>query len=351
MMTTSTDEFADRLLGSALGTIDLLSMHIGDRMGWYRALAAHGPADPAELVARSQGHERYAREWLEQQAATGILETTEDGRFALPAGAAEVLTDESSLAYLAPLARMLAGASVQLPALLDAYRDGGGVPWAAFGTDLRESQADMNRPWFEHALPEALAGVPELDAVLRRPGARLADVGCGGGWSAIALARAYPEASMEGVDIDGPSVELATRNAADAGLGDRVRFRRGDAALLHEGRYDAVFAFECVHDMPRPVETLAAARRATVPGGAVVVMDEAVGESFTAPADDLERLMYGFSLLICLPDGMNEQPSAATGTVMRPGTLRHYAREAGFSDVEILPIKDFGFWRFYRLLP
>ncbi|MGP3932307.1 class I SAM-dependent methyltransferase [Nonomuraea sp. KM88] len=351
MMTTSTDAFADRLLGSALGTIDLLSMHIGDRMGWYRALAAHGPADAAELVARSRGHERYAREWLEQQAATGILEAAEDGRFALPGGAAEVLTDESSLAYLAPLARMLAGASVQLPALLDAYRDGGGVPWAAFGADMRESQADMNRPWFEHALPDALAGVPELDAVLRRPGARVADVGCGGGWSAIALARAYPGATVEGVDIDGPSVELATRNAAGAGLGDWVTFRRGDAALLHESRYDAVFAFECVHDMPRPVETLAAARRATSPDGAVVIMDEAVGDSFTAPADDVERLMYGFSLLICLPDAMNEQPSAATGTVLRPGTLRRYAREAGFSDVEILPIKDFGFWRFYRLIP
>ncbi|MEO3798898.1 methyltransferase domain-containing protein [Nonomuraea sp. B1E8] len=350
MMTTSSDAFADRLLGSALGTIDLLSMHIGDRMGWYRALAAHGPADAAELVARSRGHERYAREWLEQQAATGILETAEDGRFALPGGAAEVLTDESSLAYLAPLARMLAAASVQLPALLDAYRDGGGVPWAAYGADMRESQADMNRPWFERALPDALAGVPGLDTVLRRPGARLADVGCGGGWSAIALARAYPGATVEGVDIDGPSVELATRNAAGAGLGDRATFRRGDAALLDEGRYDAVFAFECVHDMPRPVETLGAARRATRPDGAVVIMDEAVGDSFTAPADDVERLMYGFSLLICLPDAMSEQPSAATGTAMRPGTLRRYAREAGFSDVEILPIKDFGFWRFYRLI-
>ncbi|MGI5283890.1 class I SAM-dependent methyltransferase [Nonomuraea polychroma] len=350
-MSTTADEFAERLFQASLGTIEVLSVHIGDRMGWYRALAAHGPAHPGELVTRAGGHERYAREWLEQQAAYGILEIAPDGRFVLPKGAAEVLTHEASLAYLAPLARMLAGAAVQMPALLEAYRNGGGVGWAQFGADVRESQSDMNRPWFEHALPGALAGVPDLDAVLRRPGARIADVGCGGGWSSIALARAYPEALVEGVDIDAPSIELAGRNAAAFGLGERVSFRRGDAALLDEGRYDAVFAFECVHDMPRPVDTLAAVRSAIVPGGAVVIMDEAVGESFTAPADDTERLMYGFSLLICLPDGMHDQPSAGTGTVMRPDTLRRYAREAGFGDIEVLPIEDFGFWRFYRLIP
>ncbi|MBT2225400.1 class I SAM-dependent methyltransferase [Nonomuraea sp. NEAU-A123] len=348
-MTTKTDEFADRLFHAALGTIEVLSVHIGDRLGWYRALAEHGPADPGELAARAGGHERYVREWLEQQAAYDILEVTADGRFALPDGAAQVLTDESSLAYLAPLARMLTGAAVQMPALLEAYRRGGGVGWASFGTDMRESQADMNRPWFEHALPAALAGVPGLDAVLRRPGARIADIGCGAGWSTIALARTYPEATVVGVDIDGPSIELAAGNAA--GAGPRLTFRQGDAALLGEDRYEAVFAFECVHDMPRPVQTLAAARRAVVPGGAVVVMDEAVGDRFAGPADEVERLMYGFSLLICLPDGMSDPPSAATGTVMRPETLRRYAREAGFADVEVLPIEDFGFWRFYLLIP
>ncbi|AWS42699.1 class I SAM-dependent methyltransferase [Streptosporangium sp. 'caverna'] len=344
----TTEEFADRLLKSALGTIEILSIHLGDRLGWYRALADHGAATAAELTARAGGHERYAREWLEQQAATGILVTREDGRFVLPEGAAEVLTDESSLAYLAPLARMLAGAATQMPALVDAYRDGGGVGWATFGADLRESQSEMNRPWFEHALPDALAGVADLDAVLRRPGARVADVGCGGGWSTIALARAYPRAAVEGVDIDGPSVELAMRNAKEAGVA--VAFHHGDAGMLGDNAYDAVFAFECLHDLPRPVDMLAAIRRAVRPGGMVVIMDEAAADSFAGPADDTERLLYGFSLLICLPDGMSHQPSAGTGTVMRPDTLRRYAVEAGFRDVEVLPIADFGFWRFYRLL-
>ena len=217
-MNDTTEEFADRLFRSALGTAEVLSIYLGDRLGWYRALAEGGPATADELVARAGGASRYAKEWLEQQASSGILTVDGDGRFVLPRGAAEVLTDTTSLNYLAPLARMLSAAATQLPALLDAYRTGGGVGWAQFGTDMRESQADMNRPWFEHALPGALAGVADLDEALRRPGARIADIGTGAGWSAIALARAYPGATVQGFDVDPPSIELATANARAAGL-------------------------------------------------------------------------------------------------------------------------------------
>jgi 2-polyprenyl-3-methyl-5-hydroxy-6-metoxy-1,4-benzoquinol methylase len=244
---------------------------------------------------------------------------------------------------------MFASAAIQMPALLDAYRNGGGVGWEQFGPDARESQADMNRPWYERQLPDALAGVHSLHEALSRPGARIADVGCGGGWSSIALARAYPDATIDGIDVDAGSVDMARKNAAGAGVADRVTFTHADAAGLTDATYDAVFAFECVHDMPRPVDVLAAVEQALTPDGFVVVMDEAVAETFSAPGDDLERIMYGFSLLVCLPDGMSSPPSAGTGTVMRPDTLRRYAQEAGLTSFEILPIEDFGFWRFYRL--
>ncbi len=353
-MQSSVEAAENRLLEAALGTADMLSIYLGDRLGWYRSLAAEGPATAEELSERTGTHPRYAREWLEQQAVTGLL-VVEDAvapagrRFSLPATTAEVLTDEHSLSYLAPLARMFAAAAVQLPSLLEAYRAGGGVGWAQYGPDARESQADMNRPWYEQRLPGALAGVGSLDAGLRRPGARIADIGCGAGWSSVALARAYPKASVDGFDIDAASVDMARANAESAGVADRVRFHQGDAAQLPPGAYDAVFAFECLHDMPRPVEVLAAAARALAPEGCVVVMDEAVAESFTAPGDELERLMYGFSLLVCLPDGMAHPPTVATGTVMRPNTLRSYGQAAGLETFEILPIEGFGFWRFYRL--
>jgi SAM-dependent methyltransferase len=348
------DEVAERLFGSLLGTVEVMSVYLGDRLGWYRSLSTDGPATADELAARTGTQPRYAREWLEQQAVCGLLGVKSDGgpearRYEIPASTAEVMTDANSLAYLAPVGRMFAAVGPALPRLLEAYRNGGGVSWDELGADARESQADANRPWYEQKLAPALAGVPEVHGALAAPGARLLDVGCGAGWSSIALARAYPEATVLGVDIDPPSVDMATANAAEAGLGERVRFICQDASALPEDTFDVAFAFECVHDMPRPVDVLGAVRRSLAPGGSLVVMDEAVAEEFAPNGDELERLMYGFSLFVCLPDGLSSSPSAGTGTVMRPSTLRGYGQAAGFDGFDVLPIEGFGFWRFYHL--
>ena len=354
----SVDEVADGVLAAAVGAYDILAIYLGERVGWYDAMAGAGPLTAAELARRSGTQERYAREWLEQQAVSGfvgVVPGEEPGgarRFELPVAAAEVFTDRESLAYLAPLARFVAASAGRLAELARAYATGGGVSWAEFGSDARTGQADMNRPWYDLRLADALRSVPDLDDVLRRPGARLADVGCGEGWSSIALARAYPGASVRGFDLDAPSTAAATENAAAADVGDRVAFVTGDAAtVLPEASFDVVFAFECLHDLPHPVEVLDAARRSLRPGGVVVVMDEAAADEFTAPGSDVERLLYGFSLTLCLPDAMSHTPSAATGTVLRAATLRGYARRAGLPTVDVLPIEDFGFWRFYRLRP
>jgi SAM-dependent methyltransferase len=347
------DEVAEEVLVAALGWVQTMAIYLGDRLGWYRSLAAEGPASPAELAHRTGTAERYAREWLEQQATSGMLQAElndppEPHRYALSPAAAEALTDERSTAYLAPLARMCASAAIQLPALVDAYRTGNGVSWEQLGADARESQADMNRPWFD-LLPEVFSAQPSLREVLARPGARVADVGCGGGWASIALARAYPDLRVEGFDVDEASIALATGNAREAGLEDRVRFHQADGATLAaHGPFDAAFAFECIHDMPQPVGVLAAMREA-VPAGPVVIMDEAVAERFDPPGDALEQMMYGFSLFVCLPDGLSHTPSVGTGTVMRLETLADYARAAGFADARIMPTGEFGFWRFYEL--
>ncbi|WP_394248906.1 class I SAM-dependent methyltransferase [Arthrobacter pityocampae] len=343
---------AERILTAALGTMDILAIHLGDRLGWYRSLADGGPASSLELAQRTGTSERYAREWLEQQAITGLLAPVEDEgmrRFRIPEGAAEVLTDKDSLNYLAPLARMLAGAAVHLPALRRSYQTGTGVGWSEFGADARESQADMNRPWFERELATALGATPALMSRLQAQSTTIADIGCGGGWSSMALARIFPTARVRGFDLDLASVELARANAIAAE--SDVSFEHADAADLPSAQFDAVFAFECIHDMPYPVDVLSAARRALRPNGTVIVVDEAVADEFAPPGDDLERIMYGFSLLICLPDAMAHPGSAGTGTVMRADTLRRYALDAGFGDVGVLPIDGFGFFRFYELVP
>ena len=146
-------------------------------------------------------------------------------------------------------------------------------------------------------------------------------------------------------------MELARANAEPPGSPTACTFHlAGGDALEQHGPFDAAFAFECIHDMSQPVDVLRAMRRAVSDDGLVIIMDEAVGDRFGVPGAELDAVMYAFSLFVCLPDGMSHQPSAATGTVMRPDTLRDYAQAAGFEDLTILPIEDFGFWRFYELL-
>lgn len=175
-------------------------------------------------------------------------------------------------------------------------------------------------------------------------------MGCGTGWSTIAIAQAYPKIRVHGFDIDEASIATARENAASTRLGDRLTFEIRDAADPRlAGSFDLVTAFETIHDMSNPVAALGAMRAMTKPGGTVIVADERVAEVFTAPGDELERFSFGWSILHCLPVGMVDSPSAGTGTVMRPDVLRRYAKQAGFSDVEILPIEH-DFWRFYRLI-
>ena len=351
----SADEFAERFLSSTLATAETMSVYLGERLGWYQCLADHGPLTADELATRTTTDPRYAREWLEMQAAFGILDADLSGTpttFAISPGVAEVLTDSSSRSYLGALPRMFAASFGRLPELLDAYRTGGGVSWEQLGADARECQAALNKPWFDTELAPALAGGDHLHRRLSQPGAKIADIGFGAGHSTIALARAYPEAAFTGLDVDAASVQMARDNAEAAGLGERVQFHLagGEEAAAH-GPFDAAFAFECLHDMPRPVEVLAATRQALAPGAPMIVMDEAVSDEFSGPADELDKLMYGFSLFVCLPDSMSSPPSVATGTVLRPATLRAYAEQAGFRDVEVLPIEDFAFFRFYELNP
>ena len=239
---------------------------------------------------------------------------------------------------------------LHLPAIAEAYRTGGGIPWEAFGADMSIAQGDVNRPALRHALAqEWVPQIPDLAARLAGS-ARVADVGCGHGWSAIGLATAFPGIEVDGFDTDVAAVREATSHAVAAGVAERVRFHEADVAEgLPGGPYDVVLAVECVHDMPRPVEVLAAMRRAAKPDAVVIVVDEAADPSLTTPGDEVQRLLYGFSLLICLPDTMSHPNSVGTGAVMRPDTLDGYAAAAGFTGAERLPVAGSGFWNLYRL--
>jgi 2-polyprenyl-3-methyl-5-hydroxy-6-metoxy-1,4-benzoquinol methylase len=354
----ATDALVERLFGAVIDTLEVASVYLGGRLGFYRALAEGGEATAAQLAARTGTVERYVREWLEQQAVAGFLLVDDwaaepgERRFALPAAHRPVLVDEEDLNYLTPLARLAIGVCGPIEALLEAYRGGDAVRYEDYGADVQEGVAEINRPQFVNLMADWLSSIREVDARLRaQPPARVADVACGSAWSSIAIARAYPDVLVEAIDVDSASIEAAKRNVAVAGLSDRVRPTVRDAGEPgSEGGYDLVTIFEALHDMNHPVEVLCAARRGLAEGGSVVIADERVAERFTVPGDEIERFNYGWSILHCLTVGMLDEDSAGTGTVIRPDTVRAYATEAGFTRVDVLPVAH-DFWRFYRLVP
>jgi 2-polyprenyl-3-methyl-5-hydroxy-6-metoxy-1,4-benzoquinol methylase len=350
------EAFAERMFGALISTMELACVHIGDRLGLYAALDEGGPQTSAELAARAGVDERYCREWLEQQAAAAVLEVEDadapapERRFRLPEGHREGLLDPDSLLYAGAMARIGMGVLHPLDAMIEAFRTGEGVPYPDFGPDTREGIAAFNRPMFVNQLAqEWLPAAPDLHERLRSAPSRIADVASGQGWSSVSLAAAYPLARVDAFDSDEASVAAARALAAEKGLDDRVRAFLQDASDEGlGGEYDLVTIFEALHDMAHPVEALRSARRMLAPGGSVVVADERVADRFGAPADEVERLNYGFSVLHCLAVGREDDHSACTGTVIRAETVERYAREAGFEGFEVLPIEH-DFWRFYRL--
>ncbi len=357
---TRRDALAEQVFKATIGAQEVAHLYLGYTLGLYRALAELGSATPADLAAAAGIDERYAREWLEQQAVSGYLDVSQETgdertrRYRLADGAADVLCEPESLYFMAPLSGLVVGIMQALPQVMGAFRSGSGVPYAAYGAALREGIEAINRPMFTHQLAaDWVPALPDVEQRLRQddPPARVADLGCGSGWSAIALARAYPHVHVDGVDLDEASVGAAQRHVSETGLADRVEILCTDAADPQlAGRYDLVTMFETLHDMAHPVEVLRAARAMLAPGGAVLVGDERVSDTFTAPGDDLDRFNYGWSAVHCLAVALVEPDAAGTGTVIRPPTVRRYGQQAGFSVVSELPIEH-DFWRFYRMDP
>jgi SAM-dependent methyltransferase len=313
----STEEFVGRVFDAGLKAVELTSMYIGDKLGLYQALSESGPVTSAELAHKTRLNERYLREWLEQQAVASVLAvddaslSAEKRRFTLPPEHAAALIDPDSPFSIAPLARTVVVFGGLVSQVAEAFKTGGGVPWEAFGPEAVDIQGDFNRPWLLASLGnEYLPAIPEVHARLQQPGAKVLDLACGVGWASIAIAQAYPNAEVTGVDVDKTSIERARENATQAGVSGRVRFEAQDGAGLSEGGpYDFAIIVEAVHDMSNPVGVLSAVRKSIAPGASLIVVDEKVADSFTAPGDEIERFMYAASVLICLPAGMSEQPS------------------------------------------
>ncbi|MGH2555094.1 MAG: class I SAM-dependent methyltransferase [Actinomycetota bacterium] len=347
-----TQALADRLFRDALGAVELYTVYLGERLGLYRALAEGGPTTSSELAERTETTERYVREWLEHHATAGFLEVDDvkadplARRYWLPPEHIPVLADPDDVRYQGFRGVDIVRGGRPLPELVKAFKRGDAPPPQSWEP---EGRAEFNRAVFLNLLgKEWLPAIPDVDERLRAdPPARVADVACGTGWSSIAMAQAYPKIKVDGFDLDPDVIALAQENAKEAGVADRVSFTVTDASEL-QGQYDLVTIIEALHDMSRPVDVLRTARGLLRADGTVLVVDELVEEAFTAPGSDRESYHYAWSVVGCLPGAMGDPQTAATGAVMRPSILRRYAIEAGFRNMEILPIET-DYWRFYRL--
>ncbi|HEU5002011.1 MAG TPA: class I SAM-dependent methyltransferase [Actinomycetota bacterium] len=326
--------FTGRVLGDTAAAATVVLAAIGDKLGLFKDLARGGPATSAELARRTQTTERYAREWLAGMAAAGyVTYDATDATYSLPPEHVPTLAYESGPAFFGGVHQELLGAIAQYNPLVEAFRHGGGVDLATYPDDLHTGIARFTTMWHEHLLTQVwLPAVPQAQAMLER-GVDVADIGCGQGKALINLVQAFPQSRYVGYDNLAVSVEQARAHAEAAGVGDRVRFLELDAARGLPESFDLITAWDVVHDAVDPLGMLQSVREALRPGGIFLCLDINCADDPAANTGPVATLLYGFSLLLCMPVSL-AHGGAGLGTLGLPESkLRELATSAGFSSV------------------
>jgi SAM-dependent methyltransferase len=327
------DRFLERFVADLGAVLAAPNVVLGDRLGLYKALAATGPATPAELAARTGTHERYVTEWLRGQASGGYVTYDPDAdRYLLSEEQAFTLADETSPAFLAGAFQLATSTAVDQPKIAEAFRTGEGVGWDRHHPDLFEGTERFFRPGYVANLVDSW--IPALDGVQEKleAGARVADVGCGHGASTILMAAAWPRSSFVGFDYHRPSIERARKAAADAGVGDRCSFEVAAAADYPGEGYDLVAVFDALHDLGDPVGAAAHVRRSLAPDGTFLLVEPAAGERVEDNLNPVGRIFYSASTLICVPNALS-QGGPALGSQVPEARLRELLAQAGFGRV------------------
>jgi SAM-dependent methyltransferase len=325
------------------GEVVSLMIHLGDRLGLYRAMDGAGALTAGGLAARTGLQERWLLEWLRGQAAAGLVDTEDGEVFQMSAEAAAVLSDEEGSLYFAAGAFQGGVAAPEVvDRLAEAFRTGVGLTYDDLGPSAAHAVERMLGPWSRLALVPTL--IPRLEGVEAklRDGAHAADVGCGTGIALMALAEAFPESSFEGFDPSQHAVHRARTVAAGKGLAN-VEFHVAEAAELHEApTYDLVLTFDCLHDMTRPAAALAAVRRALHDDGTLLVKEIKAGATWAEnQRNPVLAMMYGTSVATCMSSALSEPGGAGLGTLgLHRELLEEMARTAGFTRFAVHDIDD-----------
>jgi len=311
-----------------------LLLHLGDRLGLYRAMAGAGPVTSAELAHRSGTAERYVREWLGNQAAGGyVMYDASHDTYELPPEHAMVLANEGSPVFMGGAFEVIASTYADADALVDAFRTGAGVGWGDHDHRLFSGVERFFRPGYAADLVDAW--LPALVGVVEelRAGARVADVGSGLGASTVILAEAFPRSTFDGFDFHEPSVVAARGAAERAGVGDRTRFEVAAADTFDGTGYDLVCVFDSLHDMGDPVGAARRIRDALAPGGTLMLVEPMAGNAVEDNLHPVGRVYYGLSTVICTPNSLSQDVALGLGAQAGEARLTAVLREAGFSSV------------------
>jgi len=329
--------FGERVVDDLGGAFTVGLAYLGDKLGLFAALAAHGPTTSAALAQRTSLDERYVREWLNAMVAARYLEhQPEGGTYLMTAEQAEVLADEGGRLFAAGAFTFAMESLMLAPRLAGAFRDGGGVPFDELPPAIPAAIDRMHRPWFDHLLvQEWLDGVAGLPQRLAR-GARVLDVGCGLGRSTVAMARAFPASAFLGIDPHAPSIQRAHELAARAGLGN-ASFAASPVDALEADEFDLIVAIDTIHDMVDPVGALRAMRRLLALGGSVFWSEPTGSHEPLENRNPQGRLRASLSPFHCLTVSM-AAGGAALGTLIGEAGARALAAQAGFPRFEKLPI-------------
>jgi SAM-dependent methyltransferase len=325
-------EFVFRAVDEVGATLNAALVVMGDKLGYYRDLADHGPSTPAELAERTGTTEPYAREWLNAQAAGQyITYDPESRRYTLPPEQAVALTVEDSPAFLPGFFQIALGTVHDTSAIVEAARSGAGYGWHEHDTDVHLGCERFFRPSYNANL---IGGwLPALDGVVEKlqRGAAVADVGCGHGASTILMAQAFPNATFVGSDYHEQSIAVARQRATAAGLGDRIRFEVAPAGGFSGGGYDLVTMFDCLHDMGDPVGAATHVRQVIADDGTWMVVEPMAGDHVEDNLNPVGRAYYGFSTLLCTPSSLSQDVGLALGTQAGPARIKDVATAGGFS--------------------
>lgn len=323
--------FVFRAVDEVGATLNAALVVMGDKLGYYRDLAEHGPSTPSQLARRTGTAEPYAREWLNAQAAGSyVTYDPQTGCYTLPAEHAVALTVEDSPAFLPGFFQIALGTVHDTEHILKAARNGAGFGWHEHGNDVHAGCERFFRPSYNaHLVAEWL---PALDGVVEKlhGGGTVADVGCGHGASTILMAQEFPEATFVGFDYHEASIATARERAEAAGLGDRVRFEVSAAQSFGGAGYDLVTMFDCLHDMGDPVGAARQVRDAIADDGTWLVVEPMAGDRVEDNLNPVGRAYYGFSTLLCTPSSLSQDVGLALGTQAGPARIREVVTAGGF---------------------